>query len=66
MAATGSAQASDCIDCIAGKYVSTVESDEASDCIDCVAGSYVVLSGSDEASDCNAGQRRAILAGDRQ
>ena len=38
MEATGSDEAGDCIDCVAGKYVEVTGSDEAGDCIDCAAG----------------------------
>jgi hypothetical protein len=34
-------QASDCIGCVAGKYLDTVGSDEATDCIDCALGRRV-------------------------
>jgi hypothetical protein len=49
---SGSGAASDCIECVAGKYLEHVGSDAASDCIACPAGRYVDVAGSDAASDC--------------
>ena len=49
---TGSSSMSDCIQCMAGKYSSSVGAAAASTCIDCVAGKYVDVAGSDAAADC--------------
>ena len=35
---TGSDEATDCIDCVVGRYVDVAGSDAVSDCIECVAG----------------------------
>ena len=48
----GSDALSDCIDCVAGKYVATTGSSAASDCIDCMAGKYLPVPGSNSSLDC--------------
>eukprot|EP01044_Picomonas_judraskeda_P019829 COSAG03_NODE_4267_length_1614_cov_430.883828_1_plen_46_part_10 len=40
-AVAGVLSVSDCIDCIAGKYLDSTGNDQESDCIDCVIGKYI-------------------------
>ena len=62
----GSSSSSDCIDCLAGRYVEDVGSGSLGDCIGCVAGKYAETSGNTAeyavAESCSADLGSSVLS----